>query len=261
MMIFGIIGRPLGHSRSKAWFEEKFAAEGLDDCRFCNFPLENIDELGGLLERHRGELRGFCVTIPYKQAVMTRLDSISPEARQIGAVNCVSVREDGLHGYNTDAAGFRAGLEQLLGGARPERALVLGTGGASRAVRYVLESAGIEYRMVSRTAGHDTVGNAPKTLSNDPQPLTYDDLTPAIIDAHRLIINTTPLGTFPAIDGRPDLPYEAIGAGHYLYDLVYNPLLTAFLAEGRQRGAATIGGRTMFETQAENNWTIWNRPR
>ncbi len=164
-------------------------------------------------------------------------------------MNCVRVRGGRLCGFNTDAHGFRAGLEKLLAGTRP-KALVLGTGGASCAVRWVLESAGIEYRMVSRTAHNPDDGSPP--------PLTYADLTPETIENHKLIVNTTPLGTSPAVDGKPPIPYDSLGPDHYLYDLVYNPPSTAFLAEGARRGAATMNGETMFRAQAEKNWHIWN---
>lgn len=246
MRIFGIIGRPLGHSLSKAYFEDKFAAQGLDDCLFEKFQLETIDALDAVLEEHADTLRGFCVTIPYKKEIMARLDEISDETRAIGAVNCVRVRREGgrahLSGYNTDAHGFRVGLERLLGDERP-RALVLGTGGASCAVRWVLENTGIEYRMVSRQGA--------------PGLLTYADLTSDIVYNHPLIVNTTPLGTSPKVEEKPDLPYDVIGPGHRLYDLVYNPPVTAFMAEGERRGARTLGGRIMFEAQAEKNWKIW----
>jgi shikimate dehydrogenase len=241
--VFGIIGRPLGHSLSQAYFEEKFSALGLSDYRFLKFQLESIGELDEVLSEYGDELKGFCVTIPYKREIIARLDEISPEALEIGAVNCVRMREGHLAGYNTDAHGFRVGLDQLLGDERP-RALVLGTGGASCAVRWVLESAGIEYRMVSRNGGEGF--------------LTYDGLTPEIIEAYRLIVNTTPLGTSPAVEGKPLLPYRAIGERHYLYDLVYNPPLTAFLTEGQRRGARTLNGEVMFRAQAEKNWEIWN---
>ncbi len=247
MREFGIIGRPLGHSLSKVFFEEKFAALGLDDCRFRKFELASIDGLDEVLNEYGDDLKGFCVTIPYKREIMARLDEISPEAQAIGAVNCVRVADGRLAGYNTDAHGFRVGLELLLGselGNRHNpRALVLGTGGASCAVRFVLEQAGIEYRMVSRAGGAGL--------------LTYEELTPEIMASHRLIVNTTPLGTFPRVEEKPPIPYDAIGPGHYLYDLVYNPPVTAFLAEGARRGARGLNGEVMFRAQAEKNWTIW----
>ncbi len=264
MRLYGIIGRPLGHSLSKAYFEEKFAALGLSDCRFEKFTLPDIAALEGVLTDHGDTLRGFCVTIPYKKEIIARLDTISPEARAIGAVNCVQVRGGRLSGHNTDAHGFRVGLEKLLSRSKlssfgkeeypasrgevvgniPPRALILGTGGASCAVRYILQTSGIEYLMVSRTPG--------------PGVITYAALTPEVMNDHKLIINTTPLGTTPDTDSKPPLPYAALTPSHFLYDLVYNPPLTAFLREGTQRGAATLNGETMFRNQAEKNWQLWN---
>ncbi len=245
MKIFGIIGWPLGYSFSQRYFSEKFVALGIEgEYRYCLFPLESIAGLGTVLNEYRDELAGFNVTIPYKKEVIPWLDAVSEEAQAIGAVNCVKVEGGRLTGYNTDAAGFRAGLEKLLGGEKLPRALVLGTGGASCAVRWVLEKAGIEYRMVSRMGGNGL--------------LSYAELTPEIVASHRLIVNTTPLGMFPNTDSKPDIPYDAVGTGHFLYDLVYNPAVTAFLAEGARRGAATINGDTMLYAQAEENWKIWN---
>lgn len=241
MRVFGIIGRPLGHSLSKVYFEEKFSVLGLDDCRFEKFQLDDVSALDTVLKEEG--LKGFCVTIPYKKEIMERLDKISDEARAIGAVNCIKVANGKLSGYNTDAHGFRVGLDKLLGDARP-RALVLGTGGASAAVCYVLEQSGIDYRMVSRMGGDGL--------------LRYEELTSEEMESHRLIINATPLGTFPNLEERPAIPYDAIDSGHYLYDLVYNPPITAFLAEGQKRGAKILNGEKMFRTQAEKNWTIWN---
>jgi shikimate dehydrogenase len=274
----------LGHSFSKAYFDGKFAAGGFDDCRFENFPLEDISELAAVMEEHP-DLCGFSVTIPYKREIIPWLDEISHEAGKIGAVNCVRVERDKaggpggpdmreaemlkaggqetqkvsevrkvpgvrLSGHNTDAHGFRVGLEKLIGGERP-RALVLGTGGASRAVRHVLESVGIEYRMVSRSPGAGSEGS--------PATMIYEELTPEIIAEHKLIVNTTPLGTFPLTEGRPAIPYDGIGPGHRLYDLVYNPAVTAFMAEGERRGARTLNGETMLHAQAEEAWKIWNQ--
>lgn len=241
MKTYGIIGWPLGHSFSKRYFEDKFAALGLSDHRYLNFPLEDISGLSEILATHP-DLRGFNVTIPYKKEVMDRLDAISAEAGAIGAVNCVKIEDGKLHGYNTDAGGFRAGLTQLIGGARPG-ALVLGTGGASNAVRYVLEKAGIDYLIVSRAKTSDTI--------------TYTELTPDIIGEHKLIVNTTPLGTWPDVEAKPAIPYAAVGPEHFLYDLVYNPAVTAFLAEGQKRGAAILNGETMLREQAEMSWRIW----
>jgi shikimate dehydrogenase len=241
MKIYGIIGRPLGHSFSKRYFEEKFAALGLADHRYLAFPLESIAELSDVLTEYP-DLTGFNVTIPYKKEIIPLLDEVSPEAAAIGAVNCVKVADGRLLGYNTDAAGFAAGVTKLIGRERP-LALVLGTGGASLAVRYVLGRSGIDYRVVSRTKTADT--------------LTYDEVTPETIETHRLIINTTPLGTWPDTESRPRIPYEALTPHHFLYDLVYNPPVTAFLAEGVKRGAATLNGEIMLVRQAEESWKIW----
>jgi shikimate dehydrogenase len=218
---------------------------GLVDFRFEEWPLASLDDLDDVLRRYGDELGGFCVTNPYKKEILSRLSLIDPEARAVGAVNCVKIEDGRMVGHNTDLYGFAVGLEKLTGTARP-RALILGTGGAACAVRWVLGRQGIEYRMVSRTPADDVV--------------TYDQLTPATIDAHRLIINTTPLGTHPDVDGKPSIPYDAIGAGHYLYDLVYNPSPTAFLKEGARRGATTIDGTTMLHAQAQKNLEIWNLP-
>lgn len=255
MKIYGIIGRPLGHSFSKPYFERKFAELGLTDHRYYNFPLETIAGVAAIRDGYP-DLAGFNVTIPYKKEIIPLLDGISDEARAIGAVNCVKVVDRKLYGYNTDAYGFGIGLEKLLGtelhgvqGAGGEfsgtrSALVLGSGGAASAVCYVLDRLGIEFCNVSR--------------SKKPGSLTYEELSPAIMRSHRLIVNTTPLGTWPDVDNKPDIPYEHIGPGHFIYDLVYNPPVTAFLAEGRKRGAATLNGETMLHAQAERNWEIWN---
>ncbi len=258
MRIFGIIGRPLGHSFSAGYFTRKFEELGLaDECRYYNFELSSLTELADLRARYP-DLEGFNVTIPYKREIVPWLNELAPEAEEIGAVNCVKVVRDGgasdgrLVGYNTDAHGFEVGLEKLLGGA-PEaglKALVLGTGGASCAVRWVLKHKGIDYQMVSRVSGEGFGGE---------QRLSYDELTPKIIEHNKLIINTTPLGTFPEVEGKPALPYDAVGKEHFLYDLVYNPTVTAFLTEGVKRGAAILNGETMLHAQAEKNWEIWSR--
>lgn len=241
MKTYGIVGWPLEHSFSKKYFEEKFAALGLGDHRYCNFPIRDISELPEIIAAHP-DLQGFNVTIPYKKDVIAFLDSVSPEATAIGAVNCVKISGGKLTGYNTDAHGFGKGLAGLIGDRRP-KALVLGTGGASNAVRYVLEQTGIDYRMVSRT---ETTGT-----------IAYSHLTPEIVKNHKLIVNTTPLGMWPDTGSKPAIPYECVGPDHFLYDLVYNPALTAFLAEGQRRGAAILNGEKMLYAQAEYSFRIW----
>lgn len=243
MRRFGLIGCPLVHSASAAWFAEKIGREGLTDCSYELYELPAIGALPQLLES-TPDLCGFNVTIPYKQQVMPCLDEVSCEAQCIGAVNCVKRTGNHLMGYNTDAEGLRAAFARLLDGDLPERALVLGTGGASLAVQYVLTEMGVEYALVSRDPAK---GN-----------FTYDTLPVEEVAARRLIVNASPVGTYPAVDAAPRIPYAYVTPGHYLLDLVYNPPLTQFLAYGRQRGARTLNGETMFRTQAEASWRIWN---
>lgn len=224
MRRYGLIGRPLGHSASAAYFAAKFEREGIADCAYALYELPDIGALEGLLAR-TPDLCGFNVTIPYKREVMPLLDALSLDARMIGAVNCVRRAADGsLTGHNTDVVGLRASLDELLGGEQPEHALVLGTGGASQAVQYVLAERGIPFDLVSRDTAK---GN-----------YTYDDLPCEVVERSRLIVNASPVGTYPAVDAAPRIPYGFVTPGHYLLDLVYNPPLTQFLDYGRQRGGA-----------------------
>lgn len=244
MRRFGLIGRPLGHSASAAYFAAKFEREGISDCAYALYELPQIGALKELLNA-TPELCGFNVTIPYKREVMPLLDELSHDARMIGAVNCVRRTADGrLVGHNTDIEGLRASLDQLLGGEEPEHALVLGTGGAAQAVQYALAERGIAFDIVSRDAAK---GN-----------YTYDELPCEVVEISRLIINASPVGTYPAVDQAPRIPYGYLTPGHYLLDLVYNPPLTQFLEYGRQRGAHLLNGETMFRAQAEASWRIWN---
>lgn len=244
MRRFGIIGRPLGHSASAAHFAQKFRDEGLAGCRYDAFELASVDELPALLARLT-ELVGLNVTIPYKRAVIPLLDDLSYDARLIGAVNCIRREPDGrLTGHNTDIEGLRVSLAELLGDEQPDRALVLGTGGASQAVQYALAERGIPYSIVSRDAAR---GN-----------YTYDDLPCEEVERSLLVVNATPVGTYPAVDEAPRIPYAYLTPAHRLLDLVYNPPVTQFLDYGTQRGARTMNGRTMFLAQAEASWRIWN---
>ena len=237
MKLFALIGFPLGHSLSASYFGEKFAKEGID-AEYSPLPIENVEEV----LPHCEHLSGFNVTIPHKQAIMPFLSAISEEAQAIGAVNCVKVSPDGLVGYNTDVVGIRKSLEGVtLEGAK---ALVLGTGGASKAVQYVLREGGAEVTVVSRTEG-----------SAD---LTYADLSAELIAEYDIIVNTTPLGMFPNIESAPALPYSALSSKHTLFDCVYNPRETEFLRRGAEQGARTVDGMTMFEAQAEASWELWN---
>ena len=237
MRRFALIGYPLGHSLSASYFGEKFAREGID-AEYSPLAIERAEEV----LPHCEHLSGFNVTIPHKQAIMPFLSAISEEAQAIGAVNCVKVTPDGLEGYNTDVVGIRKSLEGVtLEGAK---ALILGTGGASKAVQYVLRTSGAEVKVVSRTEGAAD--------------LTYNDLSEELIADTDIIVNTTPLGMFPNTESAPALPYSALSAKHTLFDCVYNPRLTKFLQLGAEREAHTIDGLTMFYAQAEASWEIWN---
>ncbi|WP_276133316.1 shikimate dehydrogenase family protein [Polluticoccus soli] len=240
MDCYGIIGYPLGHTFSPGYFTKKFADEGIDAV-YKSFPLEQITELPELLQQQT-ELRGLNVTIPYKEAVLQYLDETDAAAKAVGAVNCIHITDGNTKGYNTDIIGFEQSLLPLLQ-PHHRRALVLGTGGAAKAVAYVLNKLGIDYRKVSR--------------SGQPEVVSYDDLTPELISAHTLIINTTPLGMYPDIYSFPPIPYDAIGAEHLLYDLIYNPAETRFLSLGKANGATVKNGMEMLHLQAEASWQIW----
>lgn len=244
MKTYGLIGYPLGHSFSARYFADKFAKEHITDCQYLNFPIESIDRLPEMLEQEKS-LQGFNVTIPYKQAVFAYLNDLSDEARAIGAVNCVKIGPHGLKGFNTDAYGFSRSLLNLIGDRRPQT-LVLGTGGASKAVCYVLTQLGISHRLVSRQSGNDRI--------------SYAEVTPELIRQTPLIINATPLGTFPNVESCPDIPYKALGPDHFLFDLVYNPAVTEFLKRGADQRAHTQNGYDMLIGQAEKAWEIWNSP-
>lgn len=246
MKIFGLIGYPLSHSFSGKYFAEKFRREGIADCRYELFELQSADELPALLAR-QPEIRGLNVTIPHKQAVIPFLHSLHPAARKTGAVNVIKVLPGGkLHGYNSDYLGFSLSLQRFLGGALQPglQALVLGSGGASLAVKTALQDLDISFKTVSRTPGKGQWG--------------YADITPEVLAAHRLVVNTTPLGMHPAVDTAPVLPYKAAGPLHFFYDLVYNPEQTRFMQLGKQAGASTINGLEMLHLQAEESWRIWN---
>jgi shikimate dehydrogenase len=242
MVRFGLIGKPLSHSFSQRYFSEKFAALGLQDHRYDLFPLEQVEDLDDLLLQHPA-LRGLNVTIPYKRAVMELLDDVDPQAAAVGAVNTIDLRGGRRIGYNTDVHGFRSTLLTLIGTERP-RALVLGSGGACRAVGFVLRELGIRFRVVSR--------------SRERGDLTWDLIDPILMKACPLIINTTPIGMHPNTGEVPPLPLSALGPRHLVYDLVYNPERTALLHEADQRGARIQNGLPMLHAQADASWTIWS---
>lgn len=246
MRTFGLLGRSLVHSFSKSYFSQKFAQLGLADCRYELFELVEVEELPALLARYPA-LAGLNVTIPYKEQLWPYLTHIAPSAKLVGAVNVIELRADGsLVGHNTDYVGFRESLRHFYPHrGEAARALVLGTGGAAKAIGVALQELDIAYQVVSRQPGACQ--------------LTYEELTPTILAENSLLINTTPLGTYPKVGECPPLPYAALTGQHYLFDLVYNPSETLFLQEGRAAGAQTKNGLEMLELQAEAAWAIWNQ--
>jgi shikimate dehydrogenase len=242
MKLFGLIGYPLSHSFSKKYFTDKFQQEGIDDSRYELFPIEKIDDISSLLDENL-DLTGLNVTIPYKEQVIPYLHELSPAVQSIGACNCIHVVNGRLVGYNTDVIGFQKTLEPQLR-EHHTKALVLGTGGAAKAVHHVLKLKGIEYIEVSRSARGEVI--------------SYDQIDEELMCSHTLIINTTPLGMYPHVDAAPNIPYAFLGRQHYLYDLVYNPNPTLFLKNGIDKGATVENGSEMLRIQAEESWKIWN---
>ncbi|MCV9385505.1 shikimate dehydrogenase [Reichenbachiella sp. ABR2-5] len=245
MKKFGLIGKTLKHSFSKKYFGEKFDREGIENCEYELYELPDIAHFPDLIKNLSPDLVGLNVTIPYKLEVMQYLDEMDEHATAIQAVNTIKVSADGkLTGYNSDYYGFKDSLmEWELAG---KSALVLGTGGASKAIVKALEDLSIPYQMVSRRSSDKTI--------------SYDQINenPDFIADNLLIINTTPLGTYPNVEEKPDLPYDQLSADHLLFDLVYNPELTAFMQEGINAGAKTKNGYAMLVGQAEKSWAIWN---
>lgn len=243
MRRYGLIGYPLTHSFSQKYFTEKFEREGITGCAYINFPIASIDELPAVLADP--ELFGLNVTIPYKEQVLSLLDERSPVVAAIGACNCIKIENGILTGHNTDVVGFEQSLLPKLG-SHHRQALVLGTGGAAKAVEYVLGRLGIAYRLVTRR---------PRAGTSD---LGYEQVDAAVMGSHTLVVNTTPLGMYPKVEDSPALPYEAVGNQHYFFDLVYNPARTLFLRRAEERGAVVENGHAMLLLQAEESWRIWN---
>ena len=238
---FGLLGKEIDYSFSRAYFAEKFQKEGYANCSYKNFDLEHARLIEALLEET--EFAGLNVTIPYKQEVIPFMDHLDPVAKSIGAVNTIIRKNNGLWGYNTDAVGFEKALKESWQSPH-QKALILGTGGASKAIAYVLRKNGIEFHWVSRKASGQT--------------LSYADISPEVLQEHTLIINCTPLGTFPQTDLCPELPYYVLSAAHHLFDLVYNPEVTTFMKHGLEKGATVSNGYQMLVYQAEASWEIWN---
>ena len=240
---FGLLGKNISYSFSPGYFRDKFKREGIQDCVYQIFDLPGLEEFPKLMDQYP-DLRGLNVTIPYKEAILPYLNHLDPEAKSIGAVNTIRMAEDGLIGYNTDVLGFKDSLEPLL---RPwdQSALVLGTGGASKAVAHGLKQLGISFRLVSR----------------NPRPgqFHYSELNNKTLEAHSILINCTPLGTYPDVQSAPLIPYNVLNKNHLLYDLIYNPEQTTFLKRGAEIGARTKNGLEMLQLQADASWELWNR--
>lgn len=238
---FGLVGRNISYSFSRGYFAKKFESLGLENHRYDNFDIPTIDDFKFVISNTEN-LIGLNVTIPYKQEIIPFLNELDASAAEIGAVNTIKIQGNKLIGYNTDAYGFQKSLEPFLK-TYHKKALILGTGGASKAIAFVLKSLGIEFKFVSRTSRSGG--------------FTYQELSEEIMKEHLLIINCTPLGTFPNIMDKPTLPYAYLGPKHFLFDLIYNPEKTEFLRLGESQGAGILNGLKMLELQAERAWEIW----
>ncbi|MDG2194950.1 MAG: shikimate dehydrogenase [Polaribacter sp.] len=243
--IFGLLGKNISYSFSSGYFREKFLALELVNYEYHNFDIQKIEDFRSLLLANEQSLKGLNVTIPYKQAILPYLDEIDKNALQIGAVNTIKITKDGsLKGYNTDAYGFQKSLEPLLK-SQHTNALIFGTGGAAKAIAFVLQTLNIDFLYVSRNPKNE-------------KEISYKELNETVLKRHQLLVNCTPLGTFPETEKSPNIPYQFIGKEHVLYDLIYNPSVTTFLANGKKQGARIKNGLEMLQLQAEKSWQIWN---
>ncbi|MFZ2282532.1 MAG: shikimate dehydrogenase [Lutibacter sp.] len=241
---FGIIGKDISYSFSRKYFLEKFKKLSFDNYQYYNFDIPEIEEFPFLLYHREDEFRGLNVTIPYKEAIIKYLDEVESEAQKIGAVNTIKVTEDNrLIGYNTDVYGFQKSIEPLLK-SHHKKALILGTGGASKAIAYVFNKLNIAYKIVSR--------------SENEHMLTYEMLDAELMGEYSIIVNCSPIGTHPNIENAPAIPYQYLSDKHLLFDLIYNPAETKFLQMGKKHGASIKNGLEMLELQAEKSWEIWN---
>ncbi|WP_373517003.1 shikimate dehydrogenase [Pricia sp.] len=238
---FGLVGKNISYSFSKGYFTDKFSKLELEGYSYENFDLQRIDELPELLKSNP-DVMGLNVTIPYKQEVIPYLDELDAQAEEIGAVNTIKFEGNRLIGYNTDAYGFQKTIEPFLK-SHHTKALILGTGGASKAIAFVLGQLGIGFTYVSRNPDATQIG--------------YDELNRSVLEKHPILVNCTPLGTHPNVDQKPEIPYPHITEKHLLFDLIYNPKKTAFLTEGKQRGADIVNGLGMLVLQADRAWEIW----
>lgn len=248
MKTYGLIGYPLGHSFSKNFFAEKFENEGLNDCQYLNFEIDTIKKFPAIFEEN-SNIMGLNCTIPYKQQVMTYLDEIDEEAEKVGAINTIKILRNGedfrLKGFNTDIIGFERSIKPMLDNSH-KKALILGTGGASKAIKHILTKLEIDF--ISASIEEEL----------DENEVRYESITEEVIKERTVIINATPLGTFPKVDNCPSIPYEAITNNHVLFDLVYNPEITLFMQKGKDRGANVKNGLEMLHGQAKAAWEIWN---
>jgi shikimate dehydrogenase len=244
MNTYGLIGYPLGHSFSQKYFSQKFTDEQIQDSFFELFPIPSIDMFPSLISAHP-TLRGLAVTIPYKEQVIPYLSQIDTVAAETGAVNCIKISGQEMKGFNTDIIGFENSFTPLLNRSH-QKALVLGTGGAAKAVQYVLRKMGMPFLTVSR-----------QYISKEGH-IQYSQVDKNVLSEYTVIINCTPVGMYPNENQAPDLPYSFINETHYLYDLVYKPAETMFLKYGKQYGSTVKNGYEMLVLQAEENWKIWN---
>jgi len=245
-ILFGLLGKNISYSFSKNYFSEKFMNLQLMHHKYVNFDIEKIQDFPEILSEFKKNLKGCNVTIPYKESVFAYIDEVDIIASEIGAVNTIKFTNDGrLVGYNTDVVGFENSLIPLLK-AHHTKALILGTGGASKAVAYVFKKLNIDYHKVSRNPKGSTA-------------LSYAELSDKLLNEYTIIVNTSPLGTYPNINQKPVIPYQFLTQKHLLYDLIYNPVETAFLLEGKKRGTQVKNGLEMLELQAEESWRLWNK--
>jgi shikimate dehydrogenase len=238
MKTFGLIGKNLAHSFSAQYFNAKFLKEGITNTQYLNFELTNISEFKQLIEKNK--LSGLNVTMPYKEDIIPFLDELNKEAKAIGAVNTIRFYNGRLIGYNTDYIGFKSSVEPLLEGRN--RAIILGDGGGAKAIKYALKKLGIKYKTANRKTSFD-----------------YSDITKQITSYYTIIINTTPVGSCPNTNDYPKIPYEYLNEKYLLFDLIYNPNETKFLAYGKAKNTQTKNGLEMLQIQAEESWNIWNQ--
>jgi shikimate dehydrogenase len=242
---FGLIGYPLSHSFSKKFFTEKFEREALVGYSYENYPIDSIDQIAALIKANPF-LKGLNVTIPYKESVLPLLDVVSEPVKEIGACNCIVIKNGRLKGYNTDVIGFGNTLKKKLQ-AHHTHALILGNGGAAKAVAWVLRQLNIAYKFVSRNAGNSDIT------------IDYSALTETLLKTHTLLVNTTPLGMYPSVNDCPAIPYQYITENHFFFDLIYNPGETLFLKKAKLQGAMIENGAEMLVIQALESWKIWNQ--